>query len=393
MRSSQLLSQCQPIKSQDSCEILTIAKVKEYAQLCGVNHKDPNGKARKREDICADLAQKYLDIASVEEVKDTELRHQLNRVYFNLYFADKATQAGMIRKLFFGDSIKKLDQLKKEFIDLLVSVYSHLDRALNSENQFRVVEALYQYGQAVNKLAILIGLNHEIKVEKKFKSARSDLTRTLTAQMQQYTQKLVILTESLHLGNHIIHQDQYRQFLHSQITDLNNFKVFTLHGSPVLAKVLSVHDGDTCTAVLQVKNSNEFYKWNLRAFGYDAYEVSSKNLEHKRRADVGRQVLVDLVLNRVIMIQALPETDKYGRLLCHLYIQRSDLPPNFDFRPRYLTILTGLGSNKEQKEIQVRDFAQHLKKYFPQDPNMIYINQLMLDLGVAIPYLGNAKEL
>ncbi len=385
------LSRCLGVKDQNLCNRLTIAKVKDYADTCGVKTKDVNQKARDKAEICQELAIVYQKWEFEDQQVTQSLRTELNRVYFNMFFVDKASQAGMIRKFFFGESIAKLDKKKKDFIDLYTAVYNDIDFAVDAENRYNLIDSLYNYGQAIEKMLLLIELDREIKVEKKYQLARQDLINQLSRMIHEYTIKIVQLTGLLKHGGQ---SPSYFKYLEDHEFDLQSFHEFTLYGNDVFGKVASVYDGDTFTVVLQVNNN--FYKWNIRTFGYDAYEMKSSEPQQKERAIAGKTIISDLILNKIIMIRALPSADKYGRILANIYMFTKDVPVNFDYRPRYATIATGLDESKQNKveNIPVGNFKNLLKEYFlPDRLDLIYINQLMLDLGVGIPYFGGTKTL
>jgi hypothetical protein len=412
-----LFSKCQPIKDKALCNRLTIAQVKEYADLCHVNKQ-----GKSKEQLCTELAVAYGQLQKEDDDINTNLRKDLNRVYFNMYFSDKAAKAGWIRKFFWGDEIAKLDKQKKDFIDLFASVYTAIDSGIAAENRYNLVDALYHYGQSVSKMLDLIDQDKNIRVESRFKDARQDLIRQLNSMIHEYTIKLVSLTSLLKEGEH---SPAYMKYLKENNFDAHSFHEFTLYGNDIYAKIVAVYDADTVTAVLQVNNN--FYKWNIRMYGYDGYEMKSKHPEKKNRAVVGRQVLFDLVKDQVVIIRALPNNDKYGRLLANIYIYRSEVSPEFDLHPRYPTIITGLkddesddkhpqipeipesfmqspacsSSNKipvkkraNPNEIPIGEFKTALCAFaLPEREDLIYVNQLMLDLGVGIPYFGDKKKL
>ena len=71
---------------------------------------------------------------------------------------------------------------------------------------------------------------------------------------------------------------------------------------------------------------------------------------------------------------------------------KKDIPKGFDMTPRYSEILIGLDKSKTDPsevnivtKIPVISFKDLMKEYYLTDQdNMLFINQLMLDLGLAI---------
>ena len=418
LRKNPYLIKCEPVKDINSCSNLKVGKVQEFARTCGVDINKDN-KRKKKEELCADLTEKYAEEAQKDEIVAEKLRKELNRTYFTMYFVNDYEKSNILKKFFFGEKLKKLDQNKKDFIDLYISVYGDIDYANTAENNYDIINALYFFGQAVRKLNLLVELDRMIPTNSDFEKARADLISNISRMIKEYTQKIITLIILLKEGGH---SEKYLKYLEDHKFEVSEFHEFTLYGEDIYAKVVRVHDGDTFTAVLQVNNA--FYKWNVRTYGYDSYEIKSVNPEKKNRAEVAQQTLENLILNKVIMLRPLAKTDKYGRILSNVYMYKKDLPANFSTKPLYTEILTGLDeivdpnlppilvptlvidplpkkklSKKKDvivlpAKIPVTNFKDLLKEYYLDDnDNMVYINQLMLDLGLAIPYEGGHKEL
>lgn len=83
------------------------------------------------------------------------------------------------------------------------------------------------------------------------------------------------------------------------------------------AKVVSVYDGDTITAAINLY-SNKYYKFSIRLNGIDTPELRTKNAEEKQAGIVARDYLRLLVLDRIIKLDV-GKFDKYGRALAYLY--------------------------------------------------------------------------
>jgi len=86
------------------------------------------------------------------------------------------------------------------------------------------------------------------------------------------------------------------------------------------AKVISVYDGDTLTAELDLGMSI-FRKCSCRLFGIDTPEVNSKIAEEKVSAQKARDRVRELVLGKSVTLQSVEKPDKYGRLLVKIWTQ------------------------------------------------------------------------
>lgn len=99
--------------------------------------------------------------------------------------------------------------------------------------------------------------------------------------------------------------------------DLNNIdcskvKRFSLNGHSYDAKIVSVYDGDTVTAVFYF--NNDLYKWSCRLYGIDTPELRTSNQKEKEMGLIVRNELRKLILDKVVKLEC-KEFDKYGRLL------------------------------------------------------------------------------
>ena len=102
--------------------------------------------------------------------------------------------------------------------------------------------------------------------------------------------------------------------------------IFSLKGLKTYARVISIHDGDTLTAVFPLHD--KYWKFTIRLKGIDTCEMKSKNTQIKHLADKARDRLVSLITgksrydfeNQVCLVHlSCHEFDKYGRLLCDIY--------------------------------------------------------------------------
>lgn len=83
--------------------------------------------------------------------------------------------------------------------------------------------------------------------------------------------------------------------------------------------VIKVYDGDTITiaAKLPIPDS-PLYRISVRLNGIDCPEMKSKNANEHNCAVLAKQMVEDLVLNRVVYLENV-KTEKYGRLLADVY--------------------------------------------------------------------------
>jgi endonuclease YncB( thermonuclease family) len=113
----------------------------------------------------------------------------------------------------------------------------------------------------------------------------------------------------------------------------NATKPFSLAGRDTLARVVSVHDGDTLTAVLPFAGG--FHRFAVRLEGIDACEVTSKAPANKRLAALARARLCALISGCIGCIGCIRDADferrvhlvrlecggfdKYGRILASVF--------------------------------------------------------------------------
>lgn len=92
----------------------------------------------------------------------------------------------------------------------------------------------------------------------------------------------------------------------------------------MMAKVVSVYDGDTCTAV--VKINGKYQKIKVRCYGYDSPEMKpSKSLKDRNveieRAKAAKAALEQYCLHKIVTLH-MHGFDKYGRFLATIYIRK-----------------------------------------------------------------------
>ena len=103
-----------------------------------------------------------------------------------------------------------------------------------------------------------------------------------------------------------------------------NYNKFTI-GGLMLARIISVYDGDTITAGILL-NSNGTYspiKINMRCLGYNAPEM--KVTAEKALATTCRDYLRSLIHDKIVLLDIKDEMDKYGRCLGTIYYMQNGI--------------------------------------------------------------------
>lgn len=103
--------------------------------------------------------------------------------------------------------------------------------------------------------------------------------------------------------------------------------LFSLKGKVYPCRIVSVYDGDTCTALFKMKT--HFVKFKVRMLGYDSPEMKPRlNLPNrdqiKREAEAAKQALISKTKDRYVKIEC-GDWDKYGRLLGTLYTKKTNI--------------------------------------------------------------------
>jgi endonuclease YncB( thermonuclease family) len=84
--------------------------------------------------------------------------------------------------------------------------------------------------------------------------------------------------------------------------------------------VVKVYDGDTITIISKLPyEESSFYKFSVRLNGIDCPEIKGETLQEKQCAQLARDELSQLILNKEIILKNL-KTEKYGRILADVYL-------------------------------------------------------------------------
>lgn len=101
------------------------------------------------------------------------------------------------------------------------------------------------------------------------------------------------------------------------------------------AKILSVYDGDTCTADIQLGFYVIAHKVKLRLYGINTPEIRGGTAETKKAGITARDWLRERVLGKEITIKSFGK-GKYGRWLVELYLEDSEVSINQELIDRGL---------------------------------------------------------
>jgi micrococcal nuclease len=84
--------------------------------------------------------------------------------------------------------------------------------------------------------------------------------------------------------------------------------------------VIKVYDGDTITIASKLPYlESPLYRFSVRLNGIDCPEIKGKDEHEKACAQIAKEEVSDLILNKVVTLQNL-QTEKYGRILADVYI-------------------------------------------------------------------------
>ena len=84
--------------------------------------------------------------------------------------------------------------------------------------------------------------------------------------------------------------------------------------------VKKVYDGDTITIISKLPyKDSALYKFSVRLNGIDCPEIKGETLKEKQCAQLARDELSKLILNKHVVLKDL-KTEKYGRILAEVYL-------------------------------------------------------------------------
>ena len=84
--------------------------------------------------------------------------------------------------------------------------------------------------------------------------------------------------------------------------------------------VLKVYDGDTITIASKLPyKKSPFYRFSVRLNGIDCPEIKGKSEDEKQCAQMAREELSKLIMNKVVKLENIA-LEKYGRILADVYV-------------------------------------------------------------------------
>ncbi len=136
-------------------------------------------------------------------------------------------------------------------------------------------------------------------------------------------------TTSFHKNNEecldvVTYDNEFLQFPHLNNIESNdqiNWKN-TIKFVPPIDKgvVIKVYDGDTITIASKLPYKNSpLYRFSVRLNGIDCPEIKGKNNDEKQCAEIAKQEISNLILNKMVYLKNV-KTEKYGRILADVYI-------------------------------------------------------------------------
>ena len=85
--------------------------------------------------------------------------------------------------------------------------------------------------------------------------------------------------------------------------------------------VIKVYDGDTITIASKLPYSESpMFRFAVRLNGIDCPEIKGKTIEEKKCAEIAKQELSNIIMNKVVKLKNL-KTEKYGRILADVYYE------------------------------------------------------------------------
>src|SRR3989344_2659506 len=98
----------------------------------------------------------------------------------------------------------------------------------------------------------------------------------------------------------------------------NELALFSFKGFKTYAKVVKVHDGDTCHVIFKYKK--QYIKYSIRMLGYNSPELNDKDkggLQH-------RDELHKLIFGKIVWLEC-DHFCKYGRILGTIYYKGKNI--------------------------------------------------------------------
>jgi endonuclease YncB( thermonuclease family) len=117
-----------------------------------------------------------------------------------------------------------------------------------------------------------------------------------------------------------------------ELTRANMGEYFSFSGRKMQAKIVSVYDGDTCTAVFRCfpdPKKSPLIQYRIRMVGVDTPELkpllSTPNRENiVAKAKEAKKAVEDKILNKIVILDC-QGFDKYGRILATITVEGLNL--------------------------------------------------------------------
>ena len=111
--------------------------------------------------------------------------------------------------------------------------------------------------------------------------------------------------------------------------------------------VIKVYDGDTITIASKLPyQTSPMFRFSVRLHGIDCPEMKSNDENERICAELAKQEVTKLVMNKVVTLKNL-QTEKYGRILADVYID--DLHVNKHMIDKRLAVTYDGGTKKSPK--------------------------------------------
>ncbi len=111
--------------------------------------------------------------------------------------------------------------------------------------------------------------------------------------------------------------------------DHTKIPLFSFENKVIIARIVDVYDGDTCTLLFEY--NGEIMKYKSRAMGYDCAEMKPKKDDpnrdqEKKLALAAKARFIELTggVDAFVQVKCL-EFDKYGRILGYFYKMNDDV--------------------------------------------------------------------
>lgn len=129
------------------------------------------------------------------------------------------------------------------------------------------------------------------------------------------------------MGNCATIIQENREFNELMKINPKEVDLFSLNTKEFICIIVSVYDGDTCTAMFKL--NKKMVKFKVRMLGYDSPEMKPRINTPNRdeiieKAKSAKEALLSKVQNKKVLLQC-GKWDKYGRLLGTLFVDNQNI--------------------------------------------------------------------